>query len=750
MASKSFVFSFGDVEVREREFTLTKAAEILPVEPKAFRVLLVLLRNPQKLIAKEELLNTVWGDSAVTENSLTRSIALLRKVLGDHTRNPRFIETVATVGYRFVCKVEVSEEASGILGPTDQLTANGSLVGESATAEKEIDLKGLTPGPIPELASVGSVSVASSVATAAVRRGRRRVAQLAGAAGLVLVLALAYVLRPAVPPPRMIAIRQITHDGLAKVGSGDGAGMPLFTDGSRVYFSPVQPAQAPLWQVSTGGGESVPVPVPLAATQISGMSPSRSELLLGGPPVNFAAGTAALWVMPVLGGQARRIGDLIASDATWSPDGASIYYALGSDIWVARSDGSQARKILTVNGTPSWIRFSPDGRLFRFSLQDQRVSTSTLWEAQIDGSQAKRLLSGDAWSNECCGVWTPNGKYFVFQSTRGITSTLWAMREKREWWRKTNAEPVQLTTGEMISASPLARDDGKGLFFVGATRRGELVRFDAQKRSFVQYLAGLSAEGVAFSKDGSRIAYVTLPEGNLWQSKSDGSDRHELTFPPMEIGQPRWSPDGKQIAFDGAEPGKARKIYIISSEGGNPEQVTHGDKDDIDPSWSPDGDSIVFGGSIGMATTSKLHPLQILNLKSSQLTTLPDSGQYFSPRWSPDGRSILVIEADSGTLVLYDVAKRSWERLTNVKGGWPIWSPDGRCFYFNAAEGAKLPEYRLCLSDRKPQLIADVAEAGPIVVGNFWKWTSVTPDGSVLAARDISVEEIFSVELELP
>jgi len=118
MASKSLVFRFGDVEVREREFSLTKGGEVLPVEPKAFRVLLLLLRNPQKLIPKEELLNAVWGETAVSENSLTRSIALLRKLLGDEARDPRFIETVATVGYRWVCKVDVSEEAAGEAEPS--------------------------------------------------------------------------------------------------------------------------------------------------------------------------------------------------------------------------------------------------------------------------------------------------------------------------------------------------------------------------------------------------------------------------------------------------------------------------------------------------------------------------------------------------------------------------------------------------------------------------------------------------------
>jgi TolB-like protein len=112
MGNKFFIFSFDDVVVREREFALTKGGTAQSVEPKAFRVLLILLRNPQKLVAKEELMKAVWGDAAVTDNSLTRSIALLRKMLGDDVRQPRYIETVATVGYRFLAPVEVEEEAS--------------------------------------------------------------------------------------------------------------------------------------------------------------------------------------------------------------------------------------------------------------------------------------------------------------------------------------------------------------------------------------------------------------------------------------------------------------------------------------------------------------------------------------------------------------------------------------------------------------------------------------------------------------
>jgi DNA-binding winged helix-turn-helix (wHTH) protein len=126
---KCLVFSFADVQVREREFCIVRNGEVLPVEPKAFRVLLFLLRNPQKLITKEELLDAVWGDTAVSENSLTRSIALLRRLLGDGTHEPRYIATVPTVGYRFLRDVRAAEEDSAELkaqgsSPTNEPSAD--------------------------------------------------------------------------------------------------------------------------------------------------------------------------------------------------------------------------------------------------------------------------------------------------------------------------------------------------------------------------------------------------------------------------------------------------------------------------------------------------------------------------------------------------------------------------------------------------------------------------------------------------
>ncbi len=374
----------------------------------------------------------------------------------------------------------------------------------------------------------------------------------------------------------------------------------MVTDGLRVYFEVLE-AEG-LRQVSVEGGESAPLPIPFELPALIGLSPSKSELLLLGPPGDAKQNdTGGIWTMPVLGGQVRRIGDMVVLDATWSPDGASIYYAKGPDIWVARSDGTQARKILTVDGErePNWIRFSPDGKLFRFGVLDEKHNTNTLWEAHADGSGLRRLFSGDAWPNECCGAWTPDGKYFVFESTRGGSWNLWAVREKRDWWRKTNAEPVELATGASIALSPLPSLDGKSVYFMGITKRGELERFDSKKHSFVLYLPGVSADALAFTRDGSRIAYTSLPEGNLWVSKSDGSEARQLTFAPLKSGLPRWSPDGKQIVFIGTEPGKTDQIYMIPAEGGNPERLTNGVNGNSDPSWSPGSDAIALGATVG-------------------------------------------------------------------------------------------------------------------------------------------------------
>src|SRR5262249_46532177 len=151
--------------------------------------------------------------------------------------------------------------------------------------------------------------------------------------------------------------------------------------------------------------------------------------------------------------------------ATWSLDGRQIVYANDSTLFLAKSDGTESRELVTVNGRPFWLRWSPDGSRLRFTVADMKTGPSSLWEMGAHGANPHPLLSG--WNNrgsECCGNWTADGRYFVFQSTSNRATNIWAMREQADIFRRASQEPVQLTFGSLNYYAPLPSQDGKKLF----------------------------------------------------------------------------------------------------------------------------------------------------------------------------------------------------------------------------------------------------------------------------------------------
>jgi Tol biopolymer transport system component len=196
-----------------------------------------------------------------------------------------------------------------------------------------------------------------------------------------------------------------------------------------------------------------------------------------------------------------------------------------------------------------------------------------------------------------------------------------------------------LTSSPLSLSSPLPAKGGKKLFVVGQSYRGELTRYDAKSLQSSPFLGGISAEYVAFSRDGQWVAYVSYPEGTLWRSKLDGSSRQQLTYPPMYPVLPRWSPDGKKILFFefAVNPEKPARIYEIAAEGGSPQLLMANDGGN---SWTRTGprtgSKIVFGGE----SNDPASTIRILDLTSNQISTLPGSEGLYSPRWSPDGRYV--------------------------------------------------------------------------------------------------------------
>ena len=557
-------------------------------------------------------------------------------------------------------------------------------------------------------------------------------------AALILIgsiVALAYILLQPPGAPKIGDYVQLTHDGQPKslIGS-DGTrlyvGMGV---GSSASFSPHD-----IGEMSTGGGDPrklvvMPSPdmVPVA------LSHDGSEFLAidgqGAPP------KGPLWSVPILGNSPRKLGEAIAETAALSPDGKVLAYTNLGDLFVAKSDGSDSRKLLSVKGDIKNITWSPDNSRLRFDSSETvgTVGQRVEWEVSADGGNRHRLLEG--WHNppdECCGSWTPDGKFFIFQSQGQI----WALPEKTFLHR--HPQPIALTSSPMTLSSPLPSKDGKKLFLVGRTYRGELMRYDSRSNQFVPFLGGISAEFLDFSKDGQWVTYVSYPDGTLWRSRFDGSERMQLTYPPIYPLLPRWSPDGKTILFfefaRGAD--KPARMYEISPDGGSPRLVLPEDhSQQLDPNWSPDGSKIIFANESNDPSSA----IHILDLATHKTTDLPGSAGLYSPRWSPDARYISAFSSDSKTLLLFDLQTQKWTELATGSLSWLNWSHDSKYVYVLDSRG-KNAVVRIRIAGKELEQVADLKNLSS--TGRYSTDLALTPDDSPLLLHDSGTQDVYSVE----
>jgi len=278
------------------------------------------------------------------------------------------------------------------------------------------------------------------------------------------------------------------------------------------------------------------------------------------------------------------------------------------------------------------------------------------------------------------------------------------------------------------------------LFVVGRTQRGVLTRYDANDQTFKPFLSGISAEAVAFSKDGNWIVYVTFPEGALWKSRRDGSDRMRLSGPPVTALNPRWSPDGKQIAYWGAVKGAGNAIYFVDAKGGRPEKLKlENSLTQAEPNWSPDGKQIL----LEEGPPAKPHSFRLLDVQTRRSTLLKGSQGYTSPRWSPDGRYIVAMMNGALNLNLYDFETGKWSRLIDMPVGFPSWSKDGRWIYF-LRYPANAAVMRIRVSDKKVEEVADLRDFA--ATGWWGIWLGLDPTDTPLMLREAGTQDVYSLD----
>jgi WD40 repeat protein len=295
--------------------------------------------------------------------------------------------------------------------------------------------------------------------------------------------------------------------------------------------------------------------------------------------------------------------------------------------------------------------------------------------------------------------------------------------------------------------------DGDQVFVQTIQPRGELVRFDTKSREFRPFFPGaqsdIQASAVDFSRDGRWIAYVSYPDGNLWRSRPDGSERLQLTYPPLLANMPRWSPDGIRIAFMGQTPGKPWQVYLVGAEGGAVERLLPEERDQADPSWSPNGRSLAFGGqAVPEADAARVNAIRVLDLRTRQVTVLPGSQGLWSPRWSPAGH-IAAMSNDGNTLFLFDAGARAWTEFVQMSLGYPQWSHGGESIFFLGHPPGADKVFRARVGGHKIEDVADLKNfhQAPFLAGG---WMGLAPDDSAMLMRDAGTQDFYALSLRLP
>jgi len=718
-------YRFGPFTIDPAKRTLTRDGNPVSLTPKAFDLLLYLVQNPNQVVTKEELLHNVWSGAFVEEGNLTQNVFLLRKALAGTADDSGMIVTVPRKGYQFAADVSVDSSA-----PLQSRAVTGFVLEgvESTTrivVEEEVD-------------DSKELDASSIKALPPSSRLWKRVMGWSALGAMVGGFTVWLIFRPS-SMPKVVQTLQITRFGGVEPFSR------ALSDGSRIFFAERLGGTWDIAQVPQTGGDPGRISSSVPNIELLDIDRRQSRLLAASQGPN--EGSDSLWSISTAGGSGRRIGDVFADDAAWSPDGHRIAYALDKDLFIAGDDGANPQKLFTAGGVVEFVRWSPDGASLNMTVRDS-YGYRSLWEVGSDGRNPRRLIVGPkdpltSWGDgECCGDWSPDGNYFVFHSSRVGTETLWLMRAKKDWREGVSAAMRLYSSPDRLN-EPRFTADGKEILFVNSQERRELVRYDAAKGLFVPYLRGIPARHLSFSRDGQWVAYKDQRDNALWRSRLDGSEALQLTFPPLDVYHSTWSPDGKKIIFEGSG-----KLYTVPSAGGKAEILLSGDGWGGQPSLSPDGKSLLFSRAVPGISEN----IAMLDLATVRVVTIPGSQDFECPQWSPDGKYAVASDKRDRKLVLFDFSTQGWSELADgLPYGWGLrWSFDSKYVYYQHAYGMEeQPIFRVRVSDRKIEQITSSRQILRADVLSY-SMTGLTPDNSPLASLVHRNSDVFALELDIP
>lgn len=712
---------FGPFELDVASGELRKSGTLVKLQPQPFRVLLLLAERAGTLVTREEIQQCLWSESTFVdfEHGINFSINQIRGALADNAEKPRYIETLPRRGYRFIAAVRA---ASNGQKPAEI----AAIIPEPAAAAMET----APPAPI-QFKSKSSSRL-------------RWLAITASATFCVIAATLLYQYEYG-RPIRTGLIEQFTHSGRV-----DGF-QPFTSDGSRVFFLEREGDHWNNMQIAAAGGESSPFPLPFRNTIVFDLSPDQSELLIA--PFTSRSGHLPLWVLPFVGGAPRRLGDLSANHASFSPDGRKLVLSEDDGIYLADRDGSNLQRIAATPGVSGRVAWSPDGKFLRFTTWSGNGHRS-IWEVDARGGKIRPVLPG--WKDsqgEWNGRWTADGAYYIFTAVgdgeRGRTD-LWALRKAPWFFPWLHPNPIRLTSGPIGYSDPFPSKDPRYIYAGGGLEQFDWVDVDPSSRVTKSLLPGVSATEVLFSPDRESIVYVS--GASLWRSKQNGSERYQLVenLVSSPVHFPRWSPDSKKLLFEGTFDGSG-PIFILPAQGGTRESIPAPGDQVSSPDWGPGGQRIVFSALDKEADhSSAQRALYFHDLGTGQSSRITGSEGLDDVRWSPDGRFLAAVAEESSTLKLYDIRKNQWTDIARGKLiAMPVWAPDSRYVYAQDILEPGEPVYRFLAdhpSKERFSSFEDLLKSGAMRCG----FSGFAPDGSMVVQLARGGGNLYRIQLELP
>lgn len=649
---KNRCYRFADVEIDVQNLRVTVGSEIRPLEPKSFRLLLFLIENPGRALPKEEIMAVVWPDAFVSDNSLARAITQIRKALDDDPKAPRYIETVPSVGYRFVadCREELKEQGG-----------EATPVAVSAGTPPATPKRWLAAQPwlIP----------------------------VASAAILVAVLAVVYFRgTPAPEGPE-------TRSEIDTPTTNDPRSFALSPDGRQLAYVATADGQSRLWVRQMASTKAQPLAVTEGGAAYPFWSPdSRSIGFFSGGKLNRIEAT---------GGSPQTLAEAKSGrGGTWNADGVILFSPTpASPLFRVPASGGEAiaaTKLPDWSGSHRFAQFLPDGGHFLFYAEGTPEHPGqvdgALYLGSLNSKDLKRLTDANS-----SGLYLPPGWMLSVHA-----GTLVAQR--------LNIEKGELSGLPVAVAESVFFDTSHArMFSVSATglvayRRGapmtQLSWFDRSGKALGTLSKPAEHDGgvlshPSISPDGRRVAVSReVQEGSdIWLL--DETHAIRVTFGGGENGNPVWSPDGSKIGFRGNRNEKGR-FYVKPSDGTGRETpvVDLELQDNALNDWSPDGRFLLYQNQNANSATGYDLVAIPLDKERKPWAFLQTKFDEKQGRFSPDGRWVAYQSNESGRPEVYirpfadpasgvraDTSSPQWQ--VSVGGGlFPAWRHDGKELYW--------------------------------------------------------------------